>query len=58
MDKKIFVDQDPGSQNLADPTDPKHCFTVSSKVGNPESELFLRAEFLFGGFLKLNKVKF
>jgi len=28
MDPHIFADLDPGSQNLADPTDPdpKHCF--------------------------------
>jgi len=37
VDTQIFADLDPGSQNLADPTDPKHCFTVSSKVGNPQS---------------------
>ena len=24
-DPHIFADPDPGSQNLADPTDPKHC---------------------------------
>ena len=31
VDSHIFADPDPGSQNLADPTDPdpKHCFKSS-----------------------------
>ena len=28
VDPHIFADPDPGSQNLADSTDPKHCWKI------------------------------
>ena len=31
VDPHIFADPDPGSQNLADPTDPKHCKNIKIK---------------------------
>jgi len=36
VDLHIFADPDPGSQNLADPTDPdpKHCFCPRSSYGD------------------------
>ena len=33
VDPYIFADPDPGSQNLADPTDPKHLKNIKIKHG-------------------------
>ena len=36
MDPHIFAVPDPGSQNLADPPDPKHCFIQENNEGITE----------------------
>ena len=45
MDPHSFADPDPGSQNLADPTDPdpdpKHCFKANNFYSSLKINLFI-----------------